>query len=107
MSVRTIRNRHDSLQRDVDRDEGVDPEGSSAMLVVTFTQTTYPVAALSTYACHPVTINGGETEGATPTYIPDTTITLYAVNLGTTIPPPGSYLVVSGAGGRWTFRYDI
>jgi hypothetical protein len=31
---------------------------------------------------------------------------VYALNVGTMIPPVGSRVVASSVGGRWVFRYD-
>jgi hypothetical protein len=69
-------------------------------------QTTYPTAAGQFYACNPEILTGLESEGATPTFTADTITIIYAMNLGTQIPPAGTKLVVHSAGGRWMFRYD-
>jgi hypothetical protein len=53
-----------------------------------------------------VEIDGAEYEGGSATYTADTTQVLYALNLGTTIPPAGSNIIVTAVGGRWTFRWD-
>jgi hypothetical protein len=105
-AARTIRDRHDAIQRTVDRNVADGPHGAGALLVQTFTKTTYPVAAASFYAVHPVTVNGVETEGTAASYVVDTSTTYYAINEGTTIPPSGTNVLVSGVGGRWVFRYD-
>lgn len=76
------------------------------MIVTTTTVSSYPTSAGVFYGCNPDVITGSESEGATPTFTADTATVVYAVNLGTSIPPNGTKLVVHAAGGRWCFRYD-
>ena len=77
-----------------------------ALVVVTTTVETYPTSATALYACNPVILTGAETEGSAPTFSADGNTILYAANLGTMIPPAGTYLVVHGGSGRLAFRYD-
>ena len=79
---------------------------SAASVLLTFTETTYPTTAATTYATHPVTILGDDTEGAAATLTADTAVTIYALNLGSTVPPSGTYVLGHQAGGRWGFRWD-
>ena len=64
------------------------------MCVITTTVTTYPTSAAEFYACNPELLTGSETEGATPTFTADTATVVYALNLGTAIPPNGTKLVI-------------
>ena len=80
--------------------------GAASLCAITTTVTTYPTSAAEFYACNPELITGSVAEGATPTFTADTATVLYALNLGTAIPPNGTIIVVHSAGGRWTFRYD-
>ena len=80
-------------------------EGSGAALLHTFTETTYPTSAGSFYACKIVSIDGTEAEGDTPTFTDEDTV--YAYNVGTTIPPTGSYVVGHAVGGKWVIRWDV
>ncbi len=74
--------------------------------MITTTVTTYPTSAGVFYACNPELIYGNETEGATPTFTADGSTIVYALNLGTSIPPNGTILVIHSVGGRWVFRFD-
>ncbi len=105
--LRILRNRQTAASTALDR-SSVDPEqhGSAAMCCITTTVTTYPTTAGRFYACHPEVITGSESEGATPTFTADTATIVYAVNLGTSIPPVGTIIVVHAVGGRWCFRWD-
>ena len=38
--------------------------------------------------------------------MPDTTQVVFALNVGTVIPPVGTRIVANAIGGRWVFRYD-
>jgi hypothetical protein len=106
MTTRIERERHRDLEDLVDRvPEGAD-SGSAGCLIRTTTLVTYPTTAGRFYACNPVQIDGTETEGGTATYTADTTQVIYALNLGTTVPPAGTNLIATAVGGRWTFRYD-
>jgi len=102
-----LRDRQATLRDDLDRMSDDGPDGSEAMLLRTFTETTYPTVASAEYACHPVTIDVDETEGATPTLAPDTDVTIYALNVGTEIPDEGTDIPADVVGGRVTFRWDI
>jgi hypothetical protein len=85
---------------------GAEARGSSAMLAQTTTVETYPMTAAAFYAVVPCDIDGGESEGASATYVPRTGSVAYALNLGTQIPPSGTTVVCHAVGGRWCFRYD-
>ena len=105
--LRILRDRQAAASDSLDRQAAAaDPYGSAAMCVLTTTVTTYPTTANTFYACNPELLTGSEDEGATPTFTPDTATIIYALNLGTVIPPNGTKLVIHSAGGRWTFRYD-
>jgi hypothetical protein len=104
--LRVLRDRQTAASAALDRSVGTDPYASAALCVITTTVTTYPTSAAEFYACFPELLTGSETEGAVPTFTPDTATTLYALNVGTAIPPSGTKLVIHGVGGRWVFRYD-
>jgi hypothetical protein len=105
--LRILRDRQTAASNSLDRSEAAaDPYGSAAMCVITTTVTTYPTVAAEFYACNPNLLTGSEAEGATPTFTADTNTIVYALNLGTAVPPNGTNLVVHAAGGRWCFRYD-
>jgi hypothetical protein len=104
--LRVMRERQAAASSALDRSVGQDPYGSAAMCVITTTKTTYPTSAAEFYACNPELLTGPETEGAAATFTADTATVVFAVNVGTAIPPNGTKLVIHGAGGRWVFRYD-
>jgi hypothetical protein len=104
--LRILRDRQTAASTALDRAGGQDTYATAAMVVITTTVTTYPTSAAEFYACNPELLTGSEAEGATPTFTSDTSTVLYALNLGTAIPPNGTKLVLHSVGGRWCFRYD-
>ncbi len=104
--LRILRDRLAVAQSSLDRADSNGAYGSAAMCVITTTVTTYPTTAARFYACNPELLTGSEAEGATPTFTADTATVVYALNLGTAIPPNGTKLVVHAVGGRWSFRFD-
>ena len=80
--------------------------GSAAILGITTTVTTYPTTPNVFYAVNPQYLTGNDVESATPTFVTDTSTVIYALNIGSTIPPNGTEIVASAVGGRWVFRYD-
>jgi hypothetical protein len=104
--LRILRERQLAANSALDRSGGQNPYGSAAACVITTTVTTYPTSAAEFYACNPELLTGTETEGTAVTFTADTATVLYAVNVGTAIPPNGTKLVIHSAGGRWVFRYD-
>jgi hypothetical protein len=104
--LRVLRDRQEAASAALDRSSGQDPYASAALCVITANGGSYPTSAAKFYACLPLLLTGSESEGATPTFTTDTATTLYALNVGTAIPPVGSKLVIHSAGGRWVFRFD-
>jgi hypothetical protein len=104
--LRILRNRQTAASSALDRSTGQDPYGSVAMCVITTTVAAYPTSAAEFHACNPELLTGSEAEGATPTFSADTATVVYALNLGTAIPPNGTKLVIHAVVGRWCFRYD-
>lgn len=104
--LRVLRERLQAAGEDLDRAVGNDTFGSPALIVKTTTIDTYPTTAATFYACLSQQLTGTEDEGDTPTYTADDG-TLFALNLGTKIPPSGTTLIVHSVGGRWVFRYDV
>jgi hypothetical protein len=104
--LRVMRERQSAAADALDRAAAGDPYGSAALCCTTTTVDTYPTSAARFYGCNPNLIYGDETEGATPSFSADGATVLYALNLGTAIPPSGTTVVVHSVGGRWCFRYD-
>lgn len=80
--------------------------GSLAVLVNTRAISTYPTVPGAFYACSPLLVDGPETEGATASFTTEDTRTIYALNVGSQVPPVGTAVIAHACGGRWTFRYD-
>ena len=104
--LRVLRDRQEAASAALDRQDDLAAFGSAALCVATGTVTTYPTSPAEFYACVPLLLTGSEAEGATPTFTPDTATTLYALNVGTAIPPATTKLVIHSVGGRWVFRFD-
>jgi len=104
--ARALRHRQATFEGELDRLLAAAPGGSTSVLAQTTVVASYPTSAGVLYAMAPITIDGAETEGATPAYHADATRTFYAVNLGTQVPPRGTLIVCCAVGGRWVFRYD-
>ncbi len=102
-----IRDRQQAAKRGLDRELGRAPEGSAALLAQTTTVSIYPTTASAFFACIPMDIDGGETEGASATYVQESSNIFYAWNAGTQVPPVGTAIVCHAVGGRWVFRYDV
>ncbi len=79
--------------------------GTPCLVARTTTIATYPTAAQRFYACSPVAVLGPEVEGGAAALSPLAS-TFFALNLGGTVPPPGTDLVVAFVGNRWVFRHD-
>ena len=79
--------------------------GAPSLLAQTTTVSTYPTVAATFFGCLPVTAMGTETEGTAGTLTTGSGV-LYALNLGTAIPPSGTMLLVTFTDHRWVFRYD-
>ena len=104
--MREDRSRQYEALADLDRLPDDQLDGSAGFLLVTTTCASYPTAAGSVYCCNPVWLDADDTEGATPTFTADTGVTIYALNIGTTVPPAGSYVIAVAVGGRVCFRWD-
>ena len=104
--ARTLRRRYDDLVARIDQRLPLNNTGSSSLLVKTATKTSYPTSAPSFYYCQVQTVTGAEVEGGTGTLSADSGSFVYALNLGSAIPPVGTPLIVTFEPYRWTFRYD-
>lgn len=105
--LRVLRDRHESIEDQIDRSRVNPPDAGRALLCQTTTKTTYPTTAGVFYAVLEVEASGTELEGATPSFTADATANIfYASNLGTAIPPSGTNFICRYVGGKWAFRYD-
>ena len=103
---RIERERQKAMSGVLDRVVPFAADGSAAHLLTTTTITTYPSIAGAFFASNPTEVDGSEVEGGAASYTADTTQVVYALNVGTMIPPVGTRIVASSVGGRWVFRYD-
>lgn len=78
--------------------------GAPCVLAATINDGTYPTSPAVFYACTPLDLIGDETAGSAGT-TSTAGATFYALNLGATIPPLGTKVLVTQLG-RWVFRYD-
>lgn len=100
---RTLRDRVADLER---TDDAIpDPSGClQPILVQTVTKTSYPTAAASYFAVQQVEPGGTEGEGNTATLTAISGV-FYCLNVGSAIPPVGTYLIAIPSGGRWVINY--
>lgn len=85
---------------------GRDPSlGLPCTLAQTTTIKSYPTVAQSFYGCTPLTVLGAEVEGGEGTLTSGSS-TFFALNLGATIPPAGTNILVTFVDNRWVFRFD-
>lgn len=98
-------------RRDADLDDAVGRMESpligtsGSLLVQTTTITTYPTSAARFYAVQPVWPSGTESENTAGSFTNETDKFL-ALNIGASIPPSGTKVLIESVGGRWVFRYD-
>jgi hypothetical protein len=78
--------------------------GCTHLLCVTTTVTTYPTTANVFYGLIPQALLGTESEGAAGVLTPGT-IHIFGLNLGASVPPPGTQVLAEYVGNRWVFRY--
>jgi hypothetical protein len=104
--LRILRDRLAKIDDALDVSTPDESFASAALVAITTTVATYPTSAGEFFACHPSLLAGAETEGATPTFADDANTVVYALNLGSAIPPSGTRIVCHSVGGRWAFRFD-
>jgi hypothetical protein len=79
--------------------------GGACLVARTTTLNNYPATATSFFACNPITVLGAEVESGAGIKTASSSAFL-ALNLGSAIPPAGTEIIATLAGGRWVFRYD-
>lgn len=84
----------------------IDAASPSPVIVAqTKALTTYPTAAQRFYACKPVVVLGAEVEGGAGV-ITTEPATVMALNIGASIPPVGTNVILSYCANRWLFAYN-
>ena len=94
-----------ALIRDSIKIQALSTIGSPTLVVRTKSLGSYPAAASRFFACEPITILGPEVEGSSGQAYPAGT-TLFAYNLGSSIPAQASILIATFVAHRWVFRHD-
>jgi len=97
--------RDTALADDLRRRDSDPALGAPSLLAQTATINTYPATPQCYFACTPVTLLGPEVEGGPGDATPGTQ-PFFALNLGSTVPPNGTQVLVTFVGNRWVFRYD-
>lgn len=98
--MRTDRNRQAEALDDLDRFPDDQDNGTIGMLLVTKTCSSYPTSAGAVYCCNPVRVDADDTEGAAAVFTADTSVLIFALNIGSGVPAVGSYHVGTAVGGR-------
>ncbi len=94
-----------ALADDLRRRDSDPALAAPSLLARTTTLASYPSTPQCYFACTPLTLLGVEVEGG-PGALTAGTQTFFALNLGSTVPPNGTQLLVTFVGNRWVFRYD-
>lgn len=102
--VRILRERLIALESAIDR-RADSASGSVVGVGVTYQFAAYPTAPNAFYAVRPATIVGAEVEGGTATLQPGGG-SIFALNLGSQSPPPGTEVRYALCGDRYVFRFD-
>ena len=94
---------------DLLQNPGPDPleilQGAPSMVAVTTAISRYPTTPQVFYAMLPLALAGTESEGSSGITTTSSTV-FFALNLGSTVPAPGTQHVVTFVGSRWVFRHD-
>ncbi len=99
-----LRRRIEDMETRLDSLRVDDAPSGQDLVVVTYTQSTYPTAAQKYYAVKASNTAGTESEGSSGSFT-DGSNGFYAFNLGSSVPATGTRVVVSRVDGRWVFRY--
>jgi hypothetical protein len=94
-----------SLADSLSQVEGDPSLGMPCLVAQTKTLAFYPTSAQQFYACSPLTVLGNEVEGGTGILTNDGA-TIFALNLGSAVPPSGSNVIATFVDNRWVFRFD-
>ncbi len=103
--LRVQRARLGDLEGTVDNRAPRPAGGGAAALLSLTTETTYPTTAGVYYAANFCDLGGAEVEGGTASFTSHSAV-VYALNVGTQVPPSGTKVVGHAVGGRWIFRFD-
>lgn len=99
--ARDDRNRLIDLRRGLDLRDRFGPAQTARMLTQVYDGGSIPTTVPRVYLTHPALTDAADTEGTTPTFTADTSVTIPVVVLGPTVPVAGDRLVAHAIGGRW------
>lgn len=103
--ARTLRRRMQAVETSMSNvSDGTRVDGAS-FVGITTTIDTYPTVAQSYFGVFPVRLRGEIHEGTAPD-IDTGTNPVLVLNMGTGIPPEGTYVICFNSGGRYTMRED-
>jgi hypothetical protein len=105
VDAKRLRVREAAVREDVVRFSSDQAWGSPSLVARTVSVESYPTTAACYYACNPICVLGTEVVGG-PAVLTTVAGTFFALNLGSTIPPTGTDILVTFVGNRWAFRYD-
>ena len=103
--AKRLRGRDEVFADGLSRRDRTPSFGSPSLVVQTRTLQTYPTSPQQFYACVGQTVLGVEVEGGPGSFTPGPA-SFFALNLGTSIPPVGTYVLATFVESRWVFRYD-
>ena len=103
--VRRFALQDEALNDELLRQESDVPVGAPTLLARTKLISTYPTNAASYFACLPLTLLGPEVEGGQGV-VSARDATFFALNMGRSVPPVGTQVLVTFVGSRWVFRHD-
>ena len=104
-NLRRLLIREVALDHEIVRQDSDPPIGAPTVLACTKVLSRYPTVAQSFFACQPLILLGAESEGGSGA-VTEVNTTFLALNLGSTVPPVGTEVLVTFTGSRWVFRYD-
>ena len=103
--ARRLSLRGSALADIVVRQDSDPPVGAPSLLARTTALSSYPTTPACYFACQPLSLLGTELEGM-PAAIAPGDSTFFALNLGSTVPTPGTQVLTTFVGNRWVFRHD-
>jgi hypothetical protein len=106
MEDRILRERLANLESYDDRTSNASSNDCDvSVLAQTAVKKTYPVIANAVYFLQTGALDSKPTEGSAATITLDGG-SLFAVGIGSAVPPVGTNVIVSSVAGRWVFRFD-
>jgi hypothetical protein len=102
---RIMRSRQADLEQYNDRLAPNSIDCDVSVLGTTAEKEAYPTVAAAVYFIETANLDGSDAEGSTASVVADGG-SLFALNLGSQVPPVGTNVIVTSVGGRWCFRFD-